>query len=71
MTLIAGDSNNDNLVNLLDYNMITDCYSDFLPANACADENKKLMTDLTDDGKVNQFDYNLLLRELGVQAGSE
>lgn len=69
LTLVNGDSNNDNIINVLDYNMIMDCYSDVLAARACTDANKKLMTDLTDDGKVNQYDYNLFLRELSVQVG--
>ncbi len=53
----------DNALNILDYNIIIGCYSDFLPAASCTTENK-LLADLGDDGKVNQFDYNLFLREL-------
>jgi M6 family metalloprotease-like protein len=67
--LVTGDSNNDNYLSILDYNMLLDCYSDLTPARSCTDANKKLMTDLTDDGSVNQFDYNLFLRELSVQSG--
>jgi hypothetical protein len=69
LALVTGDSNGDNLLSILDYNMILDCYSDLAPAKNCADANKKLMTDLTDDGSINQFDYNLFLRELSVQSG--
>ena len=69
VSLINGDSNNDNALSILDYNMLLDCFSDLSPAKNCADSNKKLMTDLTDDGNVNQFDYNLFLRELSVQTG--
>ncbi len=68
-SLIAGDSNNDNKLSILDYNILIDCFSDISPAKNCADPAKKLSADLTDDGKVNQFDYNLLLRELSVQSG--
>jgi hypothetical protein len=69
ITLVTGDSNNDNLINILDYNIIIDCFSDLLPAKNCSDAQKKLTADLTDDGNVNQFDYNLFLRELSVQSG--
>jgi hypothetical protein len=69
LTLVAGDVNSDNKLSILDYNMLMDCYSDSLPARACSDTNQKFMSDLNDDGMVNQFDYNLLLRELSVQYG--
>ncbi len=67
--LVTGDTNDDNRLSILDYNMIIDCFSDLTPARSCADAAKKLVTDITDDGNVNQFDYNLLLRELSVQSG--
>lgn len=41
-----------------------DCYSDIAPAISYIDPAKKLRADITDDGNVNQFDYNLFLREL-------
>ncbi len=66
---IAGDSNSDNKISILDYNIIIDCFSDLSPAKNCADTNKKSSADLTDDGKVNQNDYNLFLREISVQVG--
>ncbi len=62
-TLVTGDINNDNQINIVDYNIIVGCYSDLLPPVSCTDINK-LRADLTDDGKVNQFDYNLFIREL-------
>lgn len=68
VALVAGDVNNDNQLNILDYNLILDCYSDLSPAIDC-DAQKKLMTDLNDDGAVNQFDYNLFLREISTQPG--
>jgi len=67
-TLVTGDTNKDNTLNILDYNVIVDCYSDFLPAVAC-DPTKKLLADLTDDGSVNQSDLNLFLRDFSVQHG--
>lgn len=66
--LIAGDSDGDNVVTVLDYNMLMDCYSDLLPPSAC-DTAKKLKTDLDNDGFVNQKDYNLLYRELTYRSG--
>ena len=67
-SLVAGDANNDNTLSVADYNLIIDCYSDLLPARDCT-QAKKEATDLSDDGKVNQDDYNLFLRELSVQSG--
>lgn len=67
-TLVTGDTDGNNILNILDYNTIADCYSDFLPAIAC-DSSKKLLADLTDDGMVNQSDLNLFLRDFSVQKG--
>lgn len=61
--LINGDINSDNVINILDYNILIGCYSDFLPPVSCIAADK-LLSDLDDDGDVNQFDYNLFLREL-------
>lgn len=68
ITLVTGDTNEDNALNILDYNMIIGCYSDFGPAASCTVD-QKMATDITDDGSVNQFDYNLFLRDLSVQNG--
>ncbi|HVF69469.1 MAG TPA: hypothetical protein VNA13_02790 [Xanthomonadales bacterium] len=62
-TLVSGDIDSNNQINILDYNILIGCYSDFLPPVSCATGNKEL-SDLHDDGNVNQFDYNLFLREL-------
>lgn len=68
ITLIAGDTNGDNKTDILDYNLLASCYSDFLPSEDCND-NKKAQTDLNDDDQVNQIDINLFLREIAVQNG--
>jgi hypothetical protein len=68
MHLVAGDADNNNTLNILDYNQMRDCYSDANPPISCNAE-KKLKTDFNDDAKVNQYDYNLLLREISVQYG--
>lgn len=69
VSLVAGDSNNDNRLNILDYNLMLDCYSDLSVAVACNDPKKKIVTDFNDDGAVNQIDYNLFLREIVTQPG--
>jgi len=66
--LLTGDITNDNSINILDYNILVGCYSDFSPAKECTATNKPL-ADLTDDGKVDAFDYNLFLRELTNRIG--
>lgn len=67
-TLVTGDTNNDNALNILDYNEIISCYTDFQPAVAC-NQSLQRDADLTDDNHVNQYDYNLFLRDLSVQNG--
>lgn len=63
VTLVTGDINGDNTINIIDYNMLIGCYSDLLPPTNCP-AGQEVVSDLTDDGHVNQFDYNLFLREL-------
>jgi hypothetical protein len=67
-SVVVGDANGDNSLSILDYNLILDCYSDMRPARACTPA-KQAATDFTDDGKVNQYDYNTFLREISVQPG--
>ena len=69
VSLVAGDANNDNKLNIIDYNFMLDCYSDLSVAVACSDPNKKVVTDFNDDGAVNQIDYNLFIREILTQPG--
>ena len=79
--MVAGDTNGDNFLNILDYNALLDCgYGELNPLPA-ADPNSKFNTtqcsvhtpvenvDLDDNGVVNSYDYNLFLRELSVQNG--
>jgi hypothetical protein len=66
--LINGDIDNNNQLNILDYNILIGCYSDFLPPVSCSITNKP-MADIDDDSAVNQFDYNLFLRELTNRQG--
>jgi hypothetical protein len=69
ITLVTGDIINDNMLNIKDYNILINCYSDLLPAKSC-NETTKTLSDLNDDGAVNQVDYNLFLREISVQNGN-
>lgn len=68
VTLTAGDIVEDNMLNILDYNLLINCYSDLQPAKACTDT-EKVSSDINDDNAVNQVDYNLFLREISVQSG--
>jgi len=68
LSLVVGDINGDNQINILDYNILMGCYSDLLPAVSCTPA-QKLEADLNDDGNVNEFDYNLFLRELSNVGG--
>lgn len=70
VTLIAGDTNNDNVINILDYNILMNCYSDLKPAISCTSD-QKIGSDMNDDGSVNQIDYNLFIRELSSQSGAQ
>ena len=60
--------NNDNKLDILDYNTLIGCYSDLAAATSC-NYTQKTASDLNDDGTVNQFDYNLFLRETAIQPG--
>jgi len=65
ISLVTGDINNDKKINMADYNILIGCFSNILPAKDC-DPTRKLKADITDDGNVDQFDFNLFLRELTV-----
>jgi hypothetical protein len=63
--LPAGDINNDNKTDILDYNILRGCYSEILPATFC-DDTRFLLSDISNDGYVDALDYNLLLREFNL-----
>jgi len=71
ISLVTGDTNNDNRLDILDYNILYGCYtSDLMPTpRSCAGDNST-KADLDDEGKVNLFDLNLFIRELSVQSGA-
>jgi Mg-chelatase subunit ChlD len=68
VSLVAGDIDNNNVINILDYNILIGCYSDLTAAVSCTPA-QQVASDLNDDGAVNQDDYNLFLRELSTQPG--
>ena len=75
VNLVAGDINGDNAINLTDYNILLSCVNDPNISNidnhALCNTNANYSTwsDLDDNGVVNEFDYNLFLREYSVQNG--
>jgi hypothetical protein len=71
VNLIAGDLNGNNRLDIIDYNILTGCYSDVLPPTFCYPESNELISDLSSDGKVNQLDYNLFMREIRVYEKGE
>lgn len=68
--LTVGDINQDNQVNLTDYNLLLKCYSDILPPTGPCPSWQKTAADLNDDGSVNGFDYNIMLRIFQNQGGA-
>ncbi len=69
IALVTGDIDDNNKLDILDYNALIGCYTDLLPAPSCVGQAKQLATDINDDGLVNQTDYNLFLREIANQPG--
>jgi thermitase len=66
ITLLVGDINADGVIDIRDFNILAGCFSLTSPAKSCADA-QKAASDLNDDGKVNELDYNLFLRNLATQ----
>ena len=60
-SFVTGDVNNDGAVslNVLDFNILIGC----IKGSSCTPE-QKLQADLDDSGKVDQFDFNLFIREI-------
>jgi hypothetical protein len=71
VNLVAGDLNGNNRLDIIDYHILTGCYSDVLPATFCYPQSLEVLSDLSSDGKVNQKDYNLFMREISVYEKGE
>jgi hypothetical protein len=79
--LVAGDTNGDNALDVLDYNAFLDCgYGELEPlpndddnsvfnSKECQNHRPAINIDINDDGFIDSTDYNLFLRELSVQIG--
>jgi hypothetical protein len=67
-TFVAGDADDDNKLSVLDYNIITKCYSYPGVPTKCsyADAEK---ADVDSNGKNDEADILLFIRELSVQSG--
>lgn len=69
--LMVGNTNDDNQLDVRDYNLLMLCFTDIGgPSVSCFDQRKQA-ADITDDGMVNQSDYNLFLREFVSHPESE
>lgn len=67
LSLVTGDINNDNQLDISDYNLIVSCFGSKATTASCQ---HKDAADINDDGKTDAVDYNLFLRELSVQKGN-
>lgn len=59
INLSTGDINDDNVLDIFDYNVLITCYGNRSASNLCG--TKKAQADLNDDGNVEAVDYNVLL----------
>lgn len=66
LSMANGDINNDNQLDISDYNLLVSCFGTKANTSSCQNKN---VTDINDDGKTDAIDYNLFLRELSVQKG--
>lgn len=64
IALVTGDINNDDQIDILDYNLLISCFGSKSTAASCTNQQA---SDINDDGTVDGVDYNLFLRELSVQ----
>ena len=64
--LFLGDINGDGVVNILDYNILLDC---FHQTGCSKPSSQYTASDMSDNGKVDMVDYNIFLRsEIGINA---
>lgn len=69
VALVSSDVNRDDAVNILDWNMIVSCYTFPGEPSPCSPA-QIAEADTNDDGVVDDFDMNLLSRELRNLSGS-
>lgn len=68
----TGDINNDNQLDILDYNMIVSCYGSKSTSSSCTAPITATSpgADINDDGVISGIDYNFFIRELSKQSGN-
>ena len=73
VSLIGGDINSDNRIDILDYNLLVSCsiFAKTEKARIACNSNSfyKIQADINDDGNVNELDYGYFLQEYSVQNG--
>lgn len=70
--LVTGDIDGDNrLTAWADYSLLLSCWAGSNFFKNCDSTAKQQIADIYDDGRVDEFDYNLLVRELAAQNGDE
>jgi hypothetical protein len=67
--MVSGDINGDNVLNILDYNLLMNCYTDIGPASENCKKTSSINPDINEDDFINFGDYNLFVREVSVQHG--
>lgn len=68
-SLTTGDVNDDNTLNILDFNLLTTCFSPTKNTSGICDPTTNKTKDLTDDLNIDHLDYNLFLREISSLIG--
>lgn len=63
LTFITGDVNNDDALDILDYNILTDCFDRTVHVEVC-EKDMQQISDLDENRTVDEPDINLFLREL-------
>jgi len=72
VTLALGDVNEDNKVDIADFNVISNCFGDKLNSDACKAHSVDLelgSADFDEDGEITGIDYNIFLRALAIREG--
>lgn len=71
VSVVNGDMNNDNQLDIQDYNIFISCFRSKFATSSCRAPatSQTPGADIDDDGVVDGIDYNLFLRELSVQRG--
>jgi hypothetical protein len=70
VNLVAGDIYSDNALNIQDYNILISCSIFSTDSTLCSSNSVyQTLSDLDDNGTIDQFDYNLFVREYSVQNG--